>query len=360
MHRIAVNLPQNSYEICVGAGLFQNLQGHLQEAGLHEPFLIISQPRILKAVGRGLTKKYPVALIPDGERAKTLTTVSRLIDRMVESRLDRQSTVIAFGGGVVGDIAGFAASIYMRGISVVQVPTTLLAQVDASIGGKTGTNHRRAKNLIGTYHQPRLVLTDPLLLRALPERHYFGGLYEALKYGIVRNRQLFDDFEKALPLLQKREPEALERLISACATVKAEVITADEREKDLRRILNFGHTIGHAIESAARFRNIKHGEAVAYGMMAASRISSNLGKVSKEEADRVEVVTRRVGRLPALDGVKLRPVLSALNYDKKVRDGALHFVLLRRIGEAEITPDVPAGLVKEVVKGILNEGKGTP
>src|SRR6516165_1757123 len=199
MQSIPVQLSHASYKILVGCGTFESLEQHLEAAGLKGPFLVVSQPRIYKAIGRPLKKKFPVVLIPDGERAKTLKTVSRLLDRMLQLKLSRQSTVIAVGG-VVGDVAGFVASIYMRGIAVVQVPTTLLAQVDSSIGGKTGVNHRAGKNLIGTFHQPRLVLSDPLTLKSLPEREYLSGLYEALKYGVICDRELFEAFPERIGL----------------------------------------------------------------------------------------------------------------------------------------------------------------
>src|SRR6266566_274997 len=233
MQLIRVQLSHTSYNILVGSGVFDSLEEHLEKAGLRGPFLVISQPRIFKAVGQRLKNKYPVALIPDGERAKTLTTVSRLLDRMVELKLTRQSTVIAFGGGVVGDVSGFVASIYMRGIPVVQIPTTLLAQVDSSIGGKTGVNHRAGKNLIGSFHQPRLVLSDPLVLRSLPEREYVSGLYEALKYGVIRDAALFEDFEQNSARLLNRDARVIERLVARCAAIKADVVMSDEREGDL-------------------------------------------------------------------------------------------------------------------------------
>ncbi|MBI4474088.1 MAG: 3-dehydroquinate synthase, partial [Acidobacteria bacterium] len=228
MKIVQVTLPNNPYNIIVGAGVISHLEQHLHSAGLQPPFLVISQPRVLKAVGQGIRKKFPVVVIPDGERAKSLTTVSRLLDRMASMNLTRQSTVIAFGGGVVGDVAGFVASIYMRGIAVVQVPTTLLAQVDSSIGGKTAVNHRVAKNLIGTFHQPRLVICDPLALRSLPEREYASGLYEALKYGLIREAALFHEFVRNIDRLLKRDPEAIEQLVARCAAIKAEVVAADE------------------------------------------------------------------------------------------------------------------------------------
>src|SRR5712691_8468828 len=216
MQSIPVRLSHTSYDVIVGAGVFDHLEEHIGRDGLRGPFLVISQPRILKAVGQALEKKFPITLIPDGERAKTLTTVSRLLDRMVEFNLTRQSTVIALGGGVVGDVTGFVASLYMRGIAVVQIPTTLLAQVDSSIGGKTGVNHRVAKNLIGTFHQPRLVLSDPLLLKTLPDREYASGLFEALKYGIICDPALFEDFEQNAALFRDRDPAAIQRLVATC------------------------------------------------------------------------------------------------------------------------------------------------
>ena len=357
MHTIPVRLPNASYNILVGAGVFENLEEHLDQAGLRGPFLVVSQPRIFKVLGQGLRKKFPVVLIPDGERAKTLTTVSRLLDRMVELKLTRQSTVIALGGGVVGDVSGFVASIYMRGISVVQVPTTLLAQVDSSIGGKTGVNHRVAKNLIGTFYQPRLVLSDPLALQKLPEREYASGLYEALKYGIIRDSSLFDDFERNVRIFLNRDPVAVEGLVARCAAIKADVVMSDEKEGDLRRILNFGHTVGHGLEAAARYQRIKHGEGVGYGMIAAARIGATLHTLADAERVRIEGAVRSIGRLPALNGMKSKDVLNALQHDKKVRDGAIHFVLPRGIGRVEITPDVPVEVVREVVKGILDDGK---
>jgi 3-dehydroquinate synthase len=357
MHSIPVRLTHASYDIIVGCGAFANLEQHLEKAGLQGPFLAVSQPRIFKAVGGPFKKKFPVALIPDGERAKTLATVSRLLDRMVELKLTRQSTVIAVGGGVVGDVSGFVASIYMRGIPVVQVPTTLLAQVDSSIGGKTGVNHRAGKNLIGTFYQPRLVVSDPVVLEKLPEREYASGLYEALKYGIIRDPELFHDFERKSELFRERDPQAIERLVVRCAAIKADVVMNDEKESDLRRILNFGHTVGHGLEAASHYTGIKHGEAVGYGMIAAARIGRALEKLTDVDRARIESTIGAVGRLPALSRLKTKDVLGALQHDKKVRDGAIHFVLPRAIGCVEITPDVPFKVVRDVVAGILDDGK---
>jgi 3-dehydroquinate synthase len=357
MQSISVRLPHASYEVLVGSGVFEGIEGHLENAGLCGPFLVVSQPRVFKAIGQPVKKKFPVTLIADGERAKSLATVSRLLDRMVDLKLTRQSTVIALGGGVVGDVSGFAASIYLRGIPVVQVPTTLLAQVDSSIGGKTGINHRAGKNLIGTFYQPRLVLSDPLVLQKLPEREYISGLYEALKYGVIRDAELFEEFEKNSALFLKRDHRAIERLVARCAAIKADVVMNDEKENDLRRILNFGHTVGHGLEAAGRYRRIKHGEAVAYGMIAAARIGHALEKLGNADRGRIEDAVQSLGRLPALNGVNTKDVLKAMQHDKKIRDGAVHFVLPRAIGSVEVTANVPFEVVRDAVKGILNDGK---
>jgi 3-dehydroquinate synthase len=357
MQSIPVRLTQTTYNILVGIGLFEELERHLVQAGINGPSILVSQPRIFKAVGGRLKNKFPTVLIPNGERAKTLATVTRLLDRMVQLKLTRQSAVIAVGGGVVGDVAGFAASIYMRGIPIIQVPTTLLAQVDSSIGGKTGVNHRAGKNLIGTFYQPRLVISDPLVLKTLPEREYTSGLYEALKYGVIRDAELFRDFEQNTSSLIDRDPEAIERLVARCAAVKADVVMSDENERDVRRILNFGHTVGHGLEAAARYKRIKHGEAVGYGMIAATRIGTALQKIKDRDRTRIERAISSIGRLPSLDGLHSQDVLNALQHDKKIRDGAIHFVLPRAIGRVEITPDVPSRLVRDVVEGILSDSK---
>jgi 3-dehydroquinate synthase len=341
----------------VGSGLIQNLERHLKGAGLGGPFLLVSQPRIFKAIGRDLRKRFPLLLVPDGERAKSFATLNRILNRAGELHMTRQSALIALGGGVVGDVTGFAASVYMRGIAVVQVPTTLLAQVDSSIGGKTGVNFRAVKNLVGTFHQPRLVLSDSAALRTLPPREYSSGLYEALKYGIICDRELFDGFATQIDRILKRDPEVLEALVARCAAIKGDIVSRDEKEGDLRRVLNLGHTVGHGLESAAAFRGLKHGEAVGYGMIAATRISRSMGRIAASEAQRIEFVIASIGGLPSLKGIKSKPVIDALQHDKKVRDGKVHFVLPQTIGRVEVTGDVPLELVRETVKALIDENK---
>lgn len=341
----------------MGSGTLRNLEFHLERAGLSGPFLVVSQPRIFKAIGKELRKRYPVTLIPEGERAKSLATVTRLLNRFSELHMTRQSTVIALGGGVVGDVTGFAASMYMRGIAVVQAPTTLLAQVDSSIGGKTGINFRSVKNLVGAFHQPRLVLADIETLRALPVREYRSGLYEAVKYGIICDRGLFDDFSANLNRILERDSASVENLVARCAAIKASVVSQDEKEGDLRRVLNLGHTVGHGLEAAAGFRRLKHGEAVGFGMIAAARISLALGRMAAREAVQAESVIRAIGSLPPLAGLKLKHVMDALQHDKKVRDGAVHFILPLEIGRVEITRNVPLTTVRDTVKNLIDENK---
>jgi 3-dehydroquinate synthase len=229
--------------------------------------------------------------------------------------------------------------------------------VDSSIGGKTGVNHRVGKNMIGTFHQPSLVLSDSTMLRTLPDREYASGLYEALKYGIICDPELFQKFTTDIDAILKRDMESVEWLVARCAKIKADVVSADEREGDLRRVLNLGHTIGHAIEAAARYSRIKHGEAVGYGMIGVCRISAALGKMPAPEARRVETTIGLIGKLPSLDGLSLRDILQALQHDKKVKDGAVHFVLPTDIGKVEITRDVPLDLVRDTVKALIDESK---
>ena len=308
-------------------------------------------------MGAGLRKRFPVALIPEGERAKSFPTVTRLLDRFSDMNMTRQATVIALGGGVVGDVTGFAASMYMRGVAVVQAPTTLLAQIDSSIGGKTGINFKTVKNLVGAFHQPRLVLTDIDTLKTLPVREYRSGLYEAIKYGIICDRPLFDQFAASRELLLRRDPTAVERLVARCAAIKGDVVSRDEKEGDLRRVLNLGHTVGHGLEAAAGFRRLKHGEAVGLGMIAAVRISQALGRMSRDAALQVESVVRSIGPFPPIAGLKLNAIMVALRHDKKVRDGKVHFVLPLEIGRVEITNAVPLELVRETVKALIDESK---
>lgn len=287
--------------------------------------------------------------VPDGEKYKTLKTVEDLARKMVKKGADRKSMVVALGGGVVGDMAGFLAAIYMRGIDVVQIPTTLLAQVDASVGGKTGVDLAEGKNLIGAFHHPRAVIIDPSLLATLPDREFRAGLYEVMKCGLIRRPEIFEFMEQNHERILQRDGEALEYLISAAVQVKAEVVAADEREADLRRILNFGHTIGHALETETGYKHFLHGEAVAWGIVAASMIAAAMQKTEPETARRIIATVLAYASLPKVTSRGKR-ILKRLSADKKTLDGVVHFILPTELGKVEIVSDVPEKAVVQAVE----------
>ena len=292
-----------------------------------------------------------VLTMPDGESAKRLGVLEKLASAMVAAGGDRRSVVFALGGGVVGDVAGFLASIFMRGIPVVQVPTTLVAQVDAAIGGKTGVNLVSGKNLIGAFHQPLSVLADPEVLTTLPDREFRSGLFEAMKYGVIRNPAIFDLMESQREALLRRDVALLEQLIIECIRVKAEVVSADEREGGERRILNFGHTVGHTLESATKYRHFLHGEAVGWGMVAAAAIGREMGVTQTAVAERIKDLVLAYGPLPPVN-VNARRVLTLLQSDKKTIGGVPHFVLATSIGKVEVVNSVAAANVVSAVAEI--------
>jgi len=348
---------QPAYEARIENGLVREVGAQLAQlrAGGSPSVFVITNAAVRKHWGSALTDSLRQAKLPfqkleigDGERYKTMATVEELATRLVERGADRRSLLIAFGGGVVGDVAGFLASIYMRGLDFVQIPTTFLAQVDAAIGGKTGVDLAAGKNLLGTFHQPRLVLIDPGVLATLPEREYRAGLHEALKCGVIRNPQIFDFMEKEREAILRRDPAALEWLIAECVEVKAAVVAADERESGLRRILNFGHTIGHALEAETSYKQYLHGEAVAWGMVAACMIGVGLQKTDAKIARRIISTVLAYAPLPRVTA-RSRNVVRRLRADKKTVDGAIHFVLPVEIGRVEIVGDVPERAVLQAV-----------
>jgi len=305
----------------------------------------------LQKVLREAKVEHSVLEMPDGERSKQLSTVEQLADRMASKGADRNSAVIAFGGGVVGDLAGLLASTWMRGVDFIQIPTTLLAQVDAAIGGKTGVNLRAGKNLLGTFYQPRAVISDPELLSTLPAREFRAGLFEVIKSGIIRDRKLFEITEKDRENLLARDPVALERVIRDCARIKAEVVAADEKESDLRRILNFGHTIGHALEADTGYRHFLHGEAVGWGMVAAAMIGTAVHKTSPELAQRIVSCVLSYSPLPEVNS-RAEDILNRIRGDKKAVDGKVNFVLPRSVGKVIISNRVPDEVVAHAVEQI--------
>jgi 3-dehydroquinate synthase len=300
-----------------------------------------------------------IIMMPDGEPAKRLETVEAMAEKLAKMGADRKSVIIALGGGVVGDVAGLLASLYMRGVEFVQVPTTVLAQVDASIGGKTAVNLVAGKNLLGTFYHPRVVLIDPAVLKTLPDREFRAGLYEAIKCGIIGNVELFIRFEQNRDRILKRDPAELEWLIAQSVKLKAEVVSADEHEGGLRRVLNLGHTIGHALEAETGYRKLLHGEAVAWGTIAATNISLSVGRTDSVTAGRISDAVLSLGRLPELN-VSTTKIIGRLQADKKTQNGVVHFVLPREIGKVEISSDVPQSAVVGAVEEIRRLSRRAP
>lgn len=298
-----------------------------------------------------------VLVMPDGEPAKRLQTVEALAEKLARMGADRKAVIIALGGGVVGDVGGLLASLYMRGVELVQVPTTVLAQVDASIGGKTGVNLLAGKNLVGTFYHPRVVLADPTVLKSLPDREFRAGLYEALKCGILGNVELFLRFEQNRARILKRDPGELEWLITQSVKLKAEVVSADEREGGLRRVLNLGHTIGHALEAETGYRRLLHGEAVAWGIIAATNIALTVGRTDSVTAGRIADAVLSLGRLPEVN-ISSRKILARLQADKKTQNGVVHFILPREIGKVEVASDVPESAVVTAVEELRRLSRG--
>ena len=298
-----------------------------------------------------------VIMMPDGEPSKRLATVEAMAEKLVRMGADRKAVIIALGGGVVGDVAGLLASLYMRGVEFVQVPTTVLAQVDASVGGKTGVNLVAGKNLVGTFYHPRVVLIDPMVLKTLPEREFRAGLYEALKCGIIGNVELFLRFEQNRAKILKRDPVELEWLIAQSVKLKAEVVSADEHEGGLRRVLNLGHTIGHALEAETKYRSLLHGEAVAWGMIAATNIALTVGRTDSVTAGRIADAVLSLGRLPEVN-VSASKILARLQSDKKTQNGIVHFILPREIGKVEVASDVPERAVLDSVEELRRLSRG--
>lgn len=292
---------------------------------------------------------YQLLEVADGERSKTLTVLEQLAERMASTGADRNCAVIAFGGGVTGDLAGLLASMYMRGIALFQIPTTLLAQVDAAIGGKTGVNLRAGKNLLGTFHQPRAVICDPELLVTLPDRELRAGLFEVIKCGVIRDRKLFEALEQKKQAIMARDPQLLQRLILDSARIKAHVVSADERESDLRRILNFGHTIGHALEADTGYKHFLHGEAVGWGMAAAAMIGTAVRKTPPDVAQRIVSTVLAYSPLPEVNS-RGEDIVKRLQADKKTVSGKVNFVLPISVGKVAISDKVSDDVIVDAVE----------
>jgi 3-dehydroquinate synthase len=349
---LAVDLGERSYEIAIGARTLAGLGEAVARATKASQAVVISVPPVARRHGAAVLRSLQAAglrthrlLVPDGDASKSLRQAARLWDAMLARGVDRSAVVVALGGGMVGDLAGFVAATYLRGVAFVQVPTTLLAMVDASVGGKVAINLPRGKNLVGAFHQPRLVWIDVATLASLPRRERAAGLAEVVKAAAIRDADFFAQLEDAGERLLTVDPELLLPVIARACAIKAEIVSLDEREADLRMILNFGHTLAHAIETLSRYRGILHGEAVAIGMVFAARRSEALGLAPAGTAARLEALLRRLHLPTEAPPFPRRAYLSALAVDKKKRDAHVRFVGLRGIGRAEIVPLAPAEIL---------------
>jgi 3-dehydroquinate synthase len=351
--RIDVDTGSRSSAIWIGDGIAEQLSALLDAHGVGTRRFIVSSPVIWRLHGKQfqhLADGAEPILIPDGERYKNLQSVSRIYESLIHAGADRGSAIVAVGGGVIGDTAGFAAATFLRGVALAHVPTTLLAQVDSSIGGKVGVNHALGKNMIGAFHQPVVVAIDPLLLASLPRREFRSGLYEVVKYGMIASRDLFDRVAQDTKRIFARDPDVLLPALVESCRIKAKVVSADEREGGLRRILNFGHTVGHALEAVTKYRRYRHGEAIALGMLAAADLGVARGALAERERQALAQLIAQLGPLPSLAKLTIAEVLDAIRRDKKVVHGRLHFVLAIEIGATVTVDDVTEDELRAVLE----------
>lgn len=343
--RVPVELGERSYQIVIGRGLIPRLGSILTDLSAKGKVGVISDTNVaahyLRPVRRSLVEtgfQVTAITLPPGERTKSLRTVSRILDELARKKFERRSLVLALGGGVIGDLTGFAAAVYLRGMPFVQVPTSLVAQVDSSVGGKTGVDHPKGKNLIGAFHQPRAVLVDLETLHTLPKREWVAGLAEVIKYGVIADEGFFEFLEGSMESILRYEDEAVARIISRSCEIKAQVVADDEREADRRRILNFGHTIGHALEAVSGYRGLVHGEAVGIGMVQEADMARHLGLCGAHVVERIRQTVRAAGLPTDLPRIPFAKLWNAMQSDKKVHQGMVYCVLPTRIGDVTIAP----------------------
>ena len=355
MRKVKVRLGSDSYDVHIGPGILKEAGHRLTESGFGDKLVIITNPIVKRlyseALEQNLTREgfsVITLLVPDGEEQKSLETAGRLYHELSNCYAERTTPILALGGGVIGDLAGFVAATYMRGVPLIQIPTTLLAQVDSSIGGKVAVNHGQLKNKIGAFYQPRLVITDISTLRTLPPKEFANGLAEVIKSAVVWDREFFAYLETNLDGIKSLEDRGLEEMVFRSAKIKAEIVEKDEKDLGIRSILNYGHTIGHAIESAAEFK-MSHGEAVAIGMLAAASISNRMGILDINELARLKSLIKRAGLTTETPNLELERIIQAIRHDKKILGGKIRFVLPKAIGDVFITDEVNPSLVEQVL-----------
>jgi len=350
---ISVRLKQGSYKVYTGAGILGRAGRLLRPLTRGKKVMIVSNKKVYGLYGAkligGLKRHFTchVHLIPDGEKYKTIDTVTGILNACAKCGLDRSSTIVALGGGVVGDLAGFAAAIYMRGINVAQVPTTLLAQVDSSVGGKTGVDLKYGKNLAGMFHQPVLVLADVQTLRTLPADEYKNGLSEAIKHGIIMDAQYFLYFKKNRDAIEKRKLSAMLHVVERSIEDKARIVEQDEKEKGIRAILNYGHTVGHAIEAAGGYKALKHGQAIVIGMIVAARLAYRMNICAKSVLNEQIHVFNSFNLIKPLKNLKINNIIKRLYNDKKAINGKIRFILTNKIGCVRLIESIEINRIKE-------------
>lgn len=356
MEMVRVELGERSYPIEIGSGILRDLGECMKRYDLSRKISVITNPTISNLYGQNILEGLKragfepfITTIPDGEEYKSLLWISHLYDELLTYRIDRRSAVAALGGGVIGDMAGFVASTYMRGIPYVQVPTTLLAQVDSSVGGKTGVNHILGKNMIGTFYQPSLVWIDIKTLETLPERELKAGIAEVIKYGVITDSELFGYLEENIEKVLRLEENALTHIIKRSCEIKADVVTRDEKEEGLRAVLNFGHTIGHAIETLTNYTTYKHGEAVAIGMIYEARVACSMGLCDKDVVRRISELIMRAGLPAEMPEIAHEKILEVMQIDKKVKEGGIRIVLPEEIGKASLR-QIDNSIIKAALK----------
>ncbi|MBT3365529.1 MAG: 3-dehydroquinate synthase [Nitrospina sp.] len=356
MQRLSIDLGERSYEILIGSGLRKRAGEFLKAVFNPSRVVIITHPSINSLYGKEVVANFKdqgwttdVIEVPEGESSKNLGQAEKLYDRLLELNCDRKSVLVALGGGVIGDLVGFVAATYQRGIPFIQMPTTLLSQVDSSVGGKTAVNHPKGKNMIGAFYQPRLVLADLETLRTLPSNEYRAGLAEIVKYGVISDAKLFEFLETQYKEILNLDQQCLSYIIETSCAIKAEVVEKDERESHYRMILNFGHTLGHAIESLTNYSRFIHGEAVAIGMVRAAALSQSMGKCSEDVPRRLEALLKNLGlpvEMPELDS---SAVIESLYHDKKTMDHKIKFILVKEIGSIEIVDQISEAEIIKVL-----------